>query len=515
MNLILKYLKNFPKSFSTILGATVLLTLLSMISKGIGFFREIVIANNFGISDKYDIFLVSSTIPLVLNTTAIYLGQNYFIPAYSNLVAESSDKKSIFFTSTFLFFLCIGSLITAILYISAPFLMNYYIISGNEESINLASKLLRLYAFTIPSSFGLSIISAYHQVKYNYKIPGYIQLVSNVIILAIILFFSEVFDVFVIPFAFLLGVTLQFIVLILSAKDDFKFRMNFDLLKSHRSINFLTISLIEIVAISFVFIDRYFYGSVNPGGIASLNYAQTIYLLPISIIVLSFSTVLLPKFSNSFAEGNYELLQRRFSYSIYFILLVFIPLTFLFISHSEIIITLVFQRGEFTPTATKQTSTLLRILSISFVFYAIYGILNKLMLSIKMAKQLLLIVVVSMIIKFVLNKYLVQTYFEDALAVSTVAVFVIISISAAVFISVRSKVSIQLKNLIKFILLFTFSSIISAVIVKNFDLIIYEQTIKSILQILFFIFIYMIFIYTILPNTFRKQLLSNFEFNHN
>lgn len=514
MNFIFEFLKKFPKSFSTILGATILLTSLSLLSKGVGFFREIIIANNFGISDKYDIFLVSSTIPLILNTTALYLGQNYFIPAYSSLINESKESKKNFFTSTFLFFSLIGIILTTILYLISPLLMKFYINKTDPESISLAVKLLRIYLFTVPSSFGLAIISAYHQVKYNYKIPGYIQLGANVIILLIIILFSELLAVYVIPFAFLAGVTIQFVVLIFSVRRDLSFRLNYGLIKNHWSTNFLIISLIEIITISFVFVDRYFYGAVNPGGIASLNYAQTIYLLPISIIVLSFSTVLLPKFSNSFAEGDFELLQKRFSYAIYFIMLVFIPLTLLLAAHSEIIIKLVFQRGEFTNDATRQTSSLLSILSLSFIFYAVYGILNKLMLSMKLTKQLLIIVVVSLFAKFIFNKLLVPIYFEEALALTTVAVFVIISIAAAIIISFRSKIKMPLKYMLKFLFAFGFSATASLALAHLVNLILYEQILRSIIQILLFIIFYSLFAFTVIPVTIRKQVSSFIAFNN-
>ncbi len=514
MNFILEFFKKFPKSFSTILGATILLTSLSLLSKGLGFFREIIIANNFGISEKYDIFLVSSTIPLILNTTALYLGQNYFIPAYSSLINETQESKKIFFTSTFLFFSLLGIFITAVLHFTAPILMKFYINKTDSELISLAARLLRIYLFTVPSSFGLAIISAYHQVKYNYKIPGYVQLGANLLILLIIILFSELLSIYVIPFAFLTGVTVQFILLVLSVRSEISFKLNFRILKAHWSINFLIISLIEIITISFVLVDRYFYGDVNTGGIASLNYAQTFYLLPISIIVLSFSTVLLPKFSNSFAEGDFELLQKRFTYSIYFIMLVFIPLTLLFGAHSEIIIKLVFQRGEFTSSATKQTSSLLSILSLSLFFYAVYGILNKLMLSMKLAKQLLIIVLVSLAAKFTLNKILVPIYFEEALAMTTVAVFIIISIAAAAIISFKSKIKLPLKYMLRFLLIFGFAALSSLLVADLVKFMIYEPTIKSIIQIIFFIMFYSILSFTALPDPIRKQTLSLLAFNN-
>ena len=54
------------KVASSIAGASVILTLLGFLSKGVGFFREIIYANNFGLSPEYDLFLASIAIPNVI-----------------------------------------------------------------------------------------------------------------------------------------------------------------------------------------------------------------------------------------------------------------------------------------------------------------------------------------------------------------------------------------------------------------------------------------------------------------
>ena len=53
---------------STLKQATIGIALLVLISKGIGFLREMVIAYKFGTSIEYDVYLVSISIPVAIYT---------------------------------------------------------------------------------------------------------------------------------------------------------------------------------------------------------------------------------------------------------------------------------------------------------------------------------------------------------------------------------------------------------------------------------------------------------------
>ncbi|MDR3626627.1 MAG: hypothetical protein P4L45_07330, partial [Ignavibacteriaceae bacterium] len=62
------------KFTSTIAGASLLITVVGLISRGMGFIREIIFANFFGLSADYDIYLIGTVLPVAINTIIIYLG---------------------------------------------------------------------------------------------------------------------------------------------------------------------------------------------------------------------------------------------------------------------------------------------------------------------------------------------------------------------------------------------------------------------------------------------------------
>ena len=93
------------KFTSTLAGAFIFITILNLFSRGLGFFREVLFANYFGRGIDYDVYLVGAVIPITINTVAILIGQNYFIPAYHKTKSRNPDSTNKFFTTNFFVFI--------------------------------------------------------------------------------------------------------------------------------------------------------------------------------------------------------------------------------------------------------------------------------------------------------------------------------------------------------------------------------------------------------------------------
>jgi len=81
---------SFKPTFNSqsIRDATVILVSATVLSKLIGFIREVVIAAHFGTSSDYDIYLVAVTLPMVVYTVTRYTLPNIFIPIFSKFKTE-------------------------------------------------------------------------------------------------------------------------------------------------------------------------------------------------------------------------------------------------------------------------------------------------------------------------------------------------------------------------------------------------------------------------------------------
>ncbi len=99
---------------SSIAKASIILFIIGIAGKIIGFLREIIYANNFGLSSEFDLFLTVSAIPIVINTAVLFLSQHYFIPSYNRIKNQDFNSSNIdkygdeFFNYTFWWFICWG-----------------------------------------------------------------------------------------------------------------------------------------------------------------------------------------------------------------------------------------------------------------------------------------------------------------------------------------------------------------------------------------------------------------------
>ncbi len=73
------------KFTSTIAGASIFISVIGLLSRGLGFIREMIFANNFGLETEFDLYLVGAVLPITINTIILYIGQNYFIPEFQKI----------------------------------------------------------------------------------------------------------------------------------------------------------------------------------------------------------------------------------------------------------------------------------------------------------------------------------------------------------------------------------------------------------------------------------------------
>ena len=175
---------------------------MGILSKGIGFIREIIYANNFGLSREFDLYLASVAFPIVINTAMIYLCQNYFIPVYHKIKRESEERSNDFFNYNFWWFIFGGLLLAFLLYVFSDRVLDFYLSSLSDENRYLGIQIFSIFLLTIPINAGMSVITAYLQAEFNFVYPVFAQVILNIIVIILLIFFTNILHIFVLPVAF-------------------------------------------------------------------------------------------------------------------------------------------------------------------------------------------------------------------------------------------------------------------------------------------------------------------------
>src|ERR1035437_2730952 len=505
------------KYFSTIAGASIIISLLTMFSKGLGFLREMLFAGIFGLGSEYDLYLVSSIVPLTISTILLYLGQNYFIPNFDKFHKTDESKGILFLNFNLIVFFIFGCLISLLLYLFAGTIIESYLPGVSLQIRQQAKLIFLIYLISIPICSLTSILSAYFQQKFEFVIPAVSQLFLNICILILVPVFHIRYGIVIIPISYLVGTIIQLFFLLKKAKiisikiqDFLYFRKSLSSISS----SIILIIMIESIGQLYTIADRYYLYKVDKGGISAMNYATNILLLPITIIALSVYTVIFPKITSLFNNRANQELKIFLFRCIKIFLVFFIPITFVFIFYNNIIIKLLYERGKFGQPESIMTGTVLSYLSLSLFVYAVYGIFNKIFYGAGMIKALLLITILSCFVKIGLNLLFVGYMKQNGLALSTSITYLFLFVASIHTMQWKLKV-IDTKMVyltIGFLVLNgTFSFLLVGIIFHNFNI---SNNMKEIMQIILFVYLFYqnLVIFNYSPMEYLRNLIMN-KFN--
>ncbi len=430
---------------STIAGASIFISIIGLLSRGLGFIREMIFANNFGLGTEFDLYLVGAVLPITINSIILYIGQNYFIPGFQNLNSSNSDAAQKYYKHSFVAFIGFGVLISIILFFASNLIIDFYMQPASAESKETASIIFRFFLITIPFSAAISIFSALLQAEYKFEFPAISILFLNISIIILLIFLSEQFGVYIIPIGYVVGTILQFIYLLLKTERVLKLKLftnkiEFVFSKSLVSSSLVIIILIESLSQLYSLFDRYFYSDISSGGIAALNYALIIWALPVTIFSLSLATAVFPIISKAISDLSHDQIEKIYNENISVNTFLFIPIAFIFFLFGDTLIRILFQRGKFIEESTAMTFGVLKYYSISLVFYSVYAVLNKIFFSLNKIKVLLWITVTGLLIKFILNFVLIELG-QNGLALSTSISYIFFFFSTYLFLNFKLNIN--------------------------------------------------------------------------
>jgi putative peptidoglycan lipid II flippase len=437
------------KFTSTIAGASIFISVIGLFSRGLGFIREMIYANNFGLEKDFDLYLVGAVLPITINSIILYIGQNYFVPGFQKLHSSDSNAANKFYRQSFVIFFGVGILVSIILFLGSDIIINYYMHQASAQNKDIATIIFRIFLITIPFSAAISIFSALLQSIYEFKYPAILILFLNISIIALLILFTDKLGIYVIPIGYVVGTIFQFIYLLYKSQKIVNLnlgsiRRELWPSRSLLSSSLLTILIIESLSQLYSLFDRYFYGEISSGGIAALNYAYIIWILPVTIFSISLATAVFPIISKAISNYSQENVEKIYNENIAVNTFIFIPMAFIFYFYGDTIIRILFERGKFVPESTIITFGVLKYYSISLVFYSVYAVFNKIFYSLNKIKILLWVTAGGLLLKLVLNFLLIDLE-QNGLALSTSVSYMFFFF--ATFLILNGKLEIKNRSL--------------------------------------------------------------------
>ncbi len=482
-----------------VLRAAWLIAVVTIVSKLIGFIRDIVIANYYGASLVSDAYYYAYQIP---SLSLILLGgvggpfHSATVAIFSKLIPSLREKPvekvnklySTFMTATILFFL----LLSVVLFVFSRQIMGLIISGGSEQMISLAALHLKIMT---PLLLIGGIVGIYYGILIIFKqfiLPNLSPIIMSIAIIAIsVIAAPDDLKGFALAWATTIGAVLQLVIQYPNIRKlGFKLKPNFEFTNNphFREICELLFPAIlsSTVGQIHIYVDMFFTSSISEGAWTAIGYANRVFQFPVGILVTAFLVPLFPIFARLVADKDYDGVRKYFNKGVGVLFFAAIPIIIGILVLGLDAVRLVFERGVFDARATIMVAEALWFLSVSILPYVFRDSITRVYYSFNDSATPFVVALVSIILKFLLN-FLFVARWQMGIGGITLSTSLVTLINAIVLgILIKKKVSMDYRTL--FINLFKMLAAgIAAYIVCQFGSILYDRYIE--VQTMMFCFI--------------------------
>lgn len=431
--------------------AAILLMMITIVSKILGFLRDVVMTNFYGISIEASAYSVAVTIPgtiFALVGAGIATG---YIPIYSKIEKQLGRKAANNFTSNIInFVMIISTVIVIVVLLFTDAITNIFAGGLSEDAFNLAVNLTRITILGI-WFIGLTyIFTAYLNVRNRFLIPALVSVPMNICIL-ISIFISSKTSIEVLAIGTVIAIVAQIIFLIPFMKKEY-YTHQLILDRKDKYLNeMIKLAIPVIIGISVnqvnIIVDSRIASGIGDGSIAALSYASKLNGFIQGIFVVSIITVMYPVISKMALDNNIEGLKTTFKKAVIGVSTIVIPITVGAMIFSEPIIRLLFERGKFNSDATLITAEVWFFYVIGLIGYGLREIICKVFYSFNDTKTPMKNAAFAVGINIILSIVLSSSMGLKGLALATSLAGIICSIILS--ISLRKKIgAIGLKTIL-------------------------------------------------------------------
>ncbi len=445
------------------------LTLMTLISRVLGLFRDHFLARFFGTGIIATYWEIAYMLPNMLrNLFAEGILSQAFVPVYSESLKVSEEKAKKDSGKIILFLSLVLSIIVFLGILSFPYLLPYYVGKPKEEIgllILLAQILFGFIAFISLSSIFSGILYTHQKFTIPTLTPIFLN-IEFIFTFLVFLVLSRWYKIDVETIAIILAIMVllgSFLVLAFQYyfvkkfgwDPEFKFSLQIFSDPVIKKLFFLVApailgaSIFQLNQLMDVFLASYF---VNvEGAIPALRFAHRLIQLPTGLIGVAISTTILPIIA-SYIRNNesYEKSGEELIYAIRFSLFLTVPATIGLFILAPWIVHFLFSGGLWDLRSTFITLWALQFYVLGIPFYSTNKILTSTYYAFQDTKTPVKILIVVVVMNLFLNVLFIPFFQHGGLALSTSLSAFINTVLLFLFLKKKS-INIPYKELLSFV----------------------------------------------------------------
>ncbi len=413
------------ESGNQILKATGIIMIAMMLSRVLGYLRDVIISGRFGQNYYTDAYNAAFSIPDLIYFLLVGGAlSSAFIPVISGYIAKNEKEEAWKVVSTvfnvIMVFLVIGITVGMIFTENLIFLL---VPGFNQESIDLTVKLTRImFAQSFFMTLNGIIQGVLHSNK-HFLSPAIGSVLYNIGIIVIGLLLSKPFGIAGFSIGVVGGAIMNFLVLLPALKKTgIRYYPGINL-KHPGVVKLFRLIIPVFIGLSVthlnLFVTQNLASSLpEEGMISALRIAYRISMLPVGIFGLAIGVSFFPSLTGHAARNEKKEYIKLFSLGLRTIVYITLPATIGIIALKTPIIRTMFQHGQFTAANTGATAHALLYYSFGIVAYSAQALLYRSFYANEDTRTPVIVGVTTMSLNIVLSIFLVKYMNHGGLALA-------------------------------------------------------------------------------------------------
>ena len=357
----------------SVLKSYTLLSVFSVSEKVIAFIYQAVLASVLGAGIVTDCYYSASQLFDLIDTTVLGALVVVVINRFANISAEKSEEAGFSFLSNLNSILSIVIIIVSALVFAFAKMVSYLIAPGFDQTMRPdLVRCIRIMCIIPLITVYTVLCQGVLRQKKRFLIVNSRSLFISLCGMAVVLLFSvkDPTNSRILCYGYIAANLFYTVTLTLNTrrfgKIGFRKPSFDDDTKVMLKMAVPAIISKGIVRISLM-IDQVISSTLGKGFVSYLNYAHSLYNIVSNILIVNLCVIMLTDFTKLCVNKKFEAMKAKLRSSICSILLLLAPITLLTIAFSREIVSIVYERGAFTPSSTQNVARLLLCYAIGFV----------------------------------------------------------------------------------------------------------------------------------------------------
>lgn len=422
-----------------IFSGVLIVATMTLLVKVLAAAKELVVADFFGTSEIVDAFLFAFLLPSfainVLSGSFSAALMPTYIRTRENKGQQAADKLFSSIMLIGLLFLVSAAIILAIV---APTLLDLLGSGFSEQTMALTQSMLYWLLPVIVLTGWQRLFATIMNAGERFLLVAFTPVITPICTVIALITLAQQWGIYTLVAGVAVGASLELLVLILAAKLK-----NIPLLPKWNGVSDELRTVIgqytPMIAGAFimsgtVLVDLSMAAMLEPGSVATLNYANKVVAMILGIGAMALGTAVLPHFSRLVGEDDWDALRDTFKTYAGLITVITLPVTMLLFFTSEFIIHQLFERGAFTVEDTQRVGQVQSYYILQLPFYML-GILGVRLISAIAKNDILMkIAMVNLIFNIAGNYFFMKYLGVAGIALSTTFVCIISSMMMYIFL---------------------------------------------------------------------------------